>query len=290
MTCPSCGTIAAGGAERCPRCGGSLALPTNPPATPLPVLRAPTRRGELAQRAKGIVGVVLAPKGDAAQPAPSPARPTPEPGPRPGQPAPRPAPVTGRPAAHAVSASPQGGSAPHGAQVPNPAPAPQAPISPPAPAAPAATLQAGAPGAPAAPPAQWPAPAAPGWAPQPPPPAPHAGQPHAGQPHAPGQAVFPLQTGPGAPAEPTAGYPPAPRGPYAPPSYAPPSYAPPTAPPAAQEEPAADPGQVAARNDTGHTEPARPEDPGRHAGRAEVDPSWPPPPGPWTSGRPASES
>jgi hypothetical protein len=74
MTCPSCGTIANDAdAERCRRCGARLARPDRQPDFPLPVLRAPTRRGEAAQRAAGIVPQVLAKPKAAPAPAPSPA-------------------------------------------------------------------------------------------------------------------------------------------------------------------------------------------------------------------------
>lgn len=103
MTCPSCGTIASEGAERCPRCGGSLEIPANRPTIPTPVLRAPTRRGELAQQAAGIVGVALVrPKPDkdtAAVPAPpGPSEPR---RPAPARPAPAKAPTPAPPSASA---------------------------------------------------------------------------------------------------------------------------------------------------------------------------------------------
>lgn len=59
MMCPCCATIAGDGAERCSRCNGLLARPDQPD-TPIPVLRAPTRRGEAIQRAAGVVTTVLA--------------------------------------------------------------------------------------------------------------------------------------------------------------------------------------------------------------------------------------
>lgn len=62
MTCPSCGRIAAAGLERCPSCHSSLAIPADRPDTPTPIVRAPTNRGELAQRARGIFAKSLVPR------------------------------------------------------------------------------------------------------------------------------------------------------------------------------------------------------------------------------------
>jgi hypothetical protein len=61
MTCPSCGRIAGAGLERCPSCNSSLAIPTDRPEIPTPIVRAPTNRGELAQRAAGIFARSLVP-------------------------------------------------------------------------------------------------------------------------------------------------------------------------------------------------------------------------------------
>jgi hypothetical protein len=94
MICPRCGTVAAGQTATCGRCGGSLerAVRTGVVADP-PVPRAPTRRGELAQREAGIVPQILArpkppapsnPPPTAGPPAPyepvAPPSPTPGPG------------------------------------------------------------------------------------------------------------------------------------------------------------------------------------------------------------------
>ena len=60
MTCPRCGTIAPDGAERCGRCRADLAVSADRPDFPIPVVRAPTRRGEAAQRAAGVIPQRLA--------------------------------------------------------------------------------------------------------------------------------------------------------------------------------------------------------------------------------------
>ena len=60
MLCPRCGTVAAGHPVECARCGGSLARPDLGEAAEPPVPRAPTRRGELAQEAAGVVPQILA--------------------------------------------------------------------------------------------------------------------------------------------------------------------------------------------------------------------------------------
>jgi hypothetical protein len=72
MTCPSCGRIAGAGFERCPHCGSSLQIPVNRPDVPTPIVRAPTNRGELAQRAAGILATSLVPR----RPAPEGVAPT----------------------------------------------------------------------------------------------------------------------------------------------------------------------------------------------------------------------
>jgi Interferon-induced transmembrane protein len=59
MVCPRCGTVAAGQVTNCARCGGTLTRPATEPGPEPPVPRAPTRRGELAQQAAGIVPTVL---------------------------------------------------------------------------------------------------------------------------------------------------------------------------------------------------------------------------------------
>ncbi len=74
MICPRCGTVAAGQSATCNRCGGKLGRGESrvTRAEP-PVPRAPTHRGERAQRAAGIVPQVLArPKKPAPAPAPGP--------------------------------------------------------------------------------------------------------------------------------------------------------------------------------------------------------------------------
>jgi len=61
MFCPRCGTVAAGQPPtQCARCGGGLARPENTDHPEPPVPRAPTLRGEIAQRAAGVTPQVLA--------------------------------------------------------------------------------------------------------------------------------------------------------------------------------------------------------------------------------------
>jgi hypothetical protein len=61
MICPRCGTVAAGQSASCTRCGGQLGHGASAAAVAEPpVPRAPTYRGELAQRAAGIVPQILA--------------------------------------------------------------------------------------------------------------------------------------------------------------------------------------------------------------------------------------
>jgi len=74
MVCPRCGTVAAGQSATCTRCGGKLGRVDSAAArTEPPVPRAPTHRGEAAQRAAGIVPQVLArPKAPAPAPVPAP--------------------------------------------------------------------------------------------------------------------------------------------------------------------------------------------------------------------------
>ena len=64
MFCPRCGTVAAAQPPiRCGRCGGSLDRPAVADLAEPPVPRAPTLRGEMAQRAAGVVTQVLAKPG-----------------------------------------------------------------------------------------------------------------------------------------------------------------------------------------------------------------------------------
>ena len=74
MICPRCGTVAAGQSATCTRCGGKLGRGDSAAArAEPPVPRAPTHRGEAAQRAAGIVPQVLArPKAPSPAPAPAP--------------------------------------------------------------------------------------------------------------------------------------------------------------------------------------------------------------------------
>ncbi len=80
MFCPRCGTMAQSAAASCTRCGSTLARPRVEAPEP-PAVRAPTNRGEAAQRAAGIEARAL-PK---APPRPRPVTPTPSspPGPVP---------------------------------------------------------------------------------------------------------------------------------------------------------------------------------------------------------------
>ncbi len=60
VICPRCGTVAAGQATTCSRCGGRVdRARASDHLPPPPVPRAPTERGELAQRAAGIVPQIL---------------------------------------------------------------------------------------------------------------------------------------------------------------------------------------------------------------------------------------
>jgi hypothetical protein len=243
MTCPSCGTIAAGGVERCPRCRGSLAVPTHQPSTPIPVVRAPTNRGELSQRAAGIVAVSLVPPPAGGQPAPiasapRPAAiggPAPAPAPRPLGTPPSPAPAPYVPPARYAGHAPV--SAPYPPAVFQSPPAPSETNSTPAPQA--------------------------TWAQQPPPP----------------------------PAYPA----PQPQAQLPPPAYAPPVYTPPDAAAAhrasrVEAAPTAPEAADVTRHGAAHQRDEQPDEAHRHAGRSNADASWPPPPGPWTSGQPARES
>ena len=150
MVCPSCGTISNEGVQRCPRCRSVLARPRQQPDFPIPVVRAPTHRGQAAQRAAGITPQVLA--------KPTPARvapgPTLESVPS--------APGSGRPSREGPLATPGfvGGTT-HGGS----------PSGRPSPTRPAPDRSAAAPSVGAAPPVPgdvapgWPAPA--GWVPPP---------------------------------------------------------------------------------------------------------------------------
>lgn len=156
MICPRCGTVAAGQSTSCARCGGKLGHPASAVATTEPpVPRAPTHRGELAQRAAGIVPQVLArPKAPPAPPtatAPDAAPPTGVSGPT--QPAP-PHPPAGYP-------TPTAPPMPTPAAPPASGPAAWPP--PPASWEPAGATGWAPPPAPASPPTQ-----APRWAPSPP--------------------------------------------------------------------------------------------------------------------------
>jgi hypothetical protein len=91
MTCPSCGRIAGAGLERCPSCNSSLAIPTDRPEVPTPIVRAPTNRGELAQRAAGIFAQSLVPSRPGAVPDQPWAGSAPRPGLMPAPPPPPPA-------------------------------------------------------------------------------------------------------------------------------------------------------------------------------------------------------
>ena len=162
MICPRCGTVAAAQAARCTRCGATTARPENNDAPEPVVPRAPTHRGELAQRAAGIVPTVLA-------------LPTP---PRPKIEIPR---VTDLPASPpppaatdvatdtALSADPAAPAVPAGESAPAPAPA-QSLAWPPPPGTwdPAVAATWNPPAAPTPAPAHWAPPnpaAAPAWAP-----------------------------------------------------------------------------------------------------------------------------
>ena len=70
MFCPRCGTVAANQPPaRCTRCGGNLDRPIVGDLPEPPIPRAPTQRGEIAQRAAGVVTKVLAKPRPAAVPA-----------------------------------------------------------------------------------------------------------------------------------------------------------------------------------------------------------------------------
>ncbi|MDQ2726123.1 MAG: hypothetical protein M3Y36_11610, partial [Actinomycetota bacterium] len=92
MFCPRCGITQAENQERCGRCAGLLARPERRPLPPLREVASPTRRGELAQRASGVV----VPPRPRRRPDPAPAVPPALGGPvaSPRPPTPYPAPVT----------------------------------------------------------------------------------------------------------------------------------------------------------------------------------------------------
>lgn len=151
MFCPRCGTLGSGDAVHCARCGAQLARP-RPDAPEPPPVRAPTNRGEGAQRAAGVDARPLPkapPRPPRAAPPdvpPVPAAPT-RPGAGPGappqapfrppgvQPAPPPARPPGvQPAPPPAWSGSPGGAAP--APPPGWAPAPAgSPQAPPAPSA-----------------------------------------------------------------------------------------------------------------------------------------------------------
>lgn len=123
MICPRCGTVAAGQDDPCARCGGKLDRGTITNTSEPPVPRAPTYRGELAQRAAGVVPQILA--------RPKVAAPVPPPTERPaplapdGPPTPSPTPAVAWPPPPGTwesgpAPAPTHSAAPH----PNPAPAP----------------------------------------------------------------------------------------------------------------------------------------------------------------------
>lgn len=135
MICPRCGTVAAGQTATCGRCGGSLerAVRTGAVADP-PVPRAPTRRGELAQREAGIVPQILArPKAPpTSHPAPTSGPPVPYAPVAPPSPAPVPG-VQAWPPPPAVW-EPGSGATPGHSPTPTHAAPPHAPTSPCSPA------------------------------------------------------------------------------------------------------------------------------------------------------------
>lgn len=90
MFCPRCGTVAAGQPPaHCARCGGNLARPDTDAHPEPPVPRAPTQRGEIAQREAGITTRVLAPpKAKPAWTPPHPPPPAPPSGDAPAPPVP----------------------------------------------------------------------------------------------------------------------------------------------------------------------------------------------------------
>jgi hypothetical protein len=55
MICPRCGTLQPQEVDRCARCGGIVAAPPQVDDIALPVVGSPTRRGQLAQQAAGLV-------------------------------------------------------------------------------------------------------------------------------------------------------------------------------------------------------------------------------------------
>jgi hypothetical protein len=145
MICPRCGTIAAGQSPCCSRCGGEWSRGPAPGAdlAEPPIPRAPTRRGELAQKAAGIVPQILArpkPRPEVAPQPPPPSPPAPG-GPPSGWTAPGPwaPPAPWTPPLPPTSPAPPPLWAPPGAPVaPNAPPDPQGPpaSSAPSPAAP----------------------------------------------------------------------------------------------------------------------------------------------------------
>jgi len=271
MTCPSCGTIAPEGAERCGRCRGLLQVPEHQPDFPIPVLRAQTKRGEAAQRAAGIVPTVLAKPSPPRLPATLPGA-----GPVPVG-APGPVVGTGEPAqpggwlppteADGIAVAPpgrpfatQGYPPPAQGYVPTPAGPPPAGYPPPAqgyvptPAGPPPSAPAGSPRLPAAgavgdPPGRRPAFAVP-----PPPPAveqvPRPAHPARGEAVGPQEPALPVLDPAGAMADST----------------------------------------VPVPVERDETVPASPASAGRDEHRPRLDAPWPPPPGPWSGRRSTSGS
>jgi Interferon-induced transmembrane protein len=132
VICPRCGTVAAGQATTCSRCGGRVDhAPASDHLAAPPVPRAPTERGELAQRAAGIVPQILARPKPAPVPVPEPVPPAAVEGPASAPPAPvgeaRPAPGSGIPAWPPPPAQWEPGPAIPGS--PAPAASPAAPMS-----------------------------------------------------------------------------------------------------------------------------------------------------------------
>src|ERR1700722_13028108 len=121
MICPRCGTVAAGQDAPCTRCGGKLDRGATRNTGEPPVPRAPTYRGELAQRAAGVVPQILGrPQVVAPVPPPPPAHllpPAPD-----GPPTPSPTPAVAWPPPPAVWEAGPGSAPTHSASPTHPAP------------------------------------------------------------------------------------------------------------------------------------------------------------------------
>src|SRR5580704_5869602 len=109
MICPRCGTVAAGQDAPCTRCGGKLDRGATRNTGEPPVPRAPTYRGELAQRAAGVVPQILA-RPKVVAPAPD------------GPPTPSPTPVVAWPPPPGVWEAGPGSAPTHSATPTHPAP------------------------------------------------------------------------------------------------------------------------------------------------------------------------